>query len=117
MTTTNVPIKKEIKKIRTSLGCSQEMLAVIIGVGVRTVTRWEHEESHPHQLVLEKIRKIEKLVQKIEEVFETKDAVEWLKTPNQSFSGRTPLKEIAYNDDGIETVINLLGAIEWGIVT
>lgn len=117
MTVSHKPIKKEIKQIRSSLGCSQETLAVIIGVGVRTVARWEHDESSPHRLVREKLRKIEKLIQKLSEIFEPEEAAEWLSTPNQSLNGRSPVKEIAYNDEGIETVINLLGAIEWGIFT
>ncbi|MBU4313149.1 MAG: MbcA/ParS/Xre antitoxin family protein, partial [Candidatus Omnitrophica bacterium] len=41
----------------------------------------------------------------------------WLNTSNQSLEGRTPLKEIMYNGEGIEKIINLLGTIEWGIVT
>lgn len=113
----HMPVTKEIKQIRTSLGCSQEILADIIGVGTRTIARWEHNESHPHQLAIEKLMRVEKLIQKLLEVFERKEAIEWLNTPNQSLGGHTPLKEIMYNGEGIEKVINLLGTIEWGIVT
>ncbi len=117
MTTFNLPITKEVKQIRSSLGCSQEILAGIIGVGTRTIVRWEHNETSPHQLAIEKMRRIEKLIQRLAEVFEHKEAIEWLNTANQSLEGRTPLKEIAYNPEGIEKIINLLGTIEWGIVT
>lgn len=113
----HTPVTKEVKQIRSSLGCSQETLADIIGVGTRTVVRWEHNESYPHQLAIEKLRKIEELIQKLSEVFEPEQAIEWLKTPNQALGGRTPLKEIMYNGKGIEEIINLLGTIEWGIVT
>lgn len=117
MTLLHMPITKEIKEIKTSLGCSQEILADIIGVGTRTIARWEHNESYPHQLAIEKLRKVEKLIQKLLEVFERKEAVVWLNTPNQSLGGHTPLKEFMYNSEGIERVINLLGTIEWGIIT
>lgn len=110
-------VTEEIKQIRESLGCSQGILADIVGVEPRTVARWEHSESHPHQLAVEKLRKVEKLVQKLLEVFEPEQAIEWLKTPNESLERRTPLKEIMYNPEGIEKIINLLGTIEWGIVT
>ena len=106
---------KEIKTIRQSLGCSQEILATIIGVGTRTIVRWEHEESHPHPIAQEKIRKIEKLTDKLLEVFSPKDAVKWLHTPNNSIDGRSPLKEIAYNENGLGNVLNILTAIEWGV--
>ncbi|MBU4287802.1 MAG: DUF2384 domain-containing protein [Proteobacteria bacterium] len=117
MTVLHMPITKEIKQVRVSLGCSQEILADIIGVGTRTIARWEHKESCPHQLAIEKFKRVEKLIQKLLDVFEQEDAIEWLNTSNQSLEGRTPLKEIMYNGEGIEKIINLLGTIEWGIVT
>lgn len=117
MTVLHMPITKEIKQVRASLGCSQEILADIMGVGTRTIARWEHEESCPHQLAIEKLKRVEKLIQKLLDVFEQEDAIEWLNTSNQSLEGRTPLKEIMYNGEGIEKIINLLGTIEWGIVT
>jgi len=112
-----MPITKEIKQVRVSLGCSQEILADIIGIGTRTIARWEHNESYPRQLAIEKLKRVEKLIQKLLSVFEREDAIKWLNTPNQSFEGRTPLKEIMYNAEGIEKITDLLGAIEWGIVT
>ncbi len=117
MTVLHMPITKEIKQVRVSLGCSQEALADIIGIGTRTIARWEHNESHPHQLAIEKLKRVEKLISKLLGVFEQEDAIEWLNTPNQSLEGRTPLKEIMYNSEGIEKIVNLLGAIECGIVT
>ncbi len=117
MTLLHSPIKNEVKQIRGSLGCSQEMLARIIGVHTRTVVRWEHGMSKPHHLAREKIRKIEKLTEKIYDVFELKNAIQWLNTPNKSFGGNTPLEEIVYSEDGIERVIDLLSSIEWGIIT
>lgn len=117
MTVIHMPITKEIKQVRASLGCSQETLADIMGIGTRTIARWEHNESYPHQLAIEKLKRVEKLIQKLLGVFEQEDAIEWLNTSNQSLEGRTPLKEIMYNGEGIEKIINLLGAIEWGIVT
>ncbi len=113
----HTPVTKEVKQIRGFLGCSQETLAGIIGVGTRTVVRWEHNESYPHQLAIEKLRKIERLIQKLSEVFQPQQAIEWLNAPNQSLGARTPLKEIMHNGEGIEKIINLLGTIEWGIVT
>lgn len=117
MTLPHMPVTKEIKQIRGSLGCSQETLAGIVGVGTRTIVRWEHNESCPHQLAIGKLRKIEKLIQKLSEVFESRQAIEWLNTPHQSLGGRTPLQESMHDDEGIEKVVNLLGTIEWGIVT
>ena len=117
MTLLHSPIKNEVEQIRGSLGCSQEMLARVIGVHTRTVVRWEHGVSQPHHLAREKIRKIEKLIDKIYNIFEPGDAVQWLNTSNKSFSSHTPLEEIIYSENGIEKVMDLLSSIEWGIVT
>lgn len=61
-------IEKEIKKIRFSLGCSQEALAHTIGVSGRTIARWESGESHPTHLAEEKIIKLEKVKAKLIEI-------------------------------------------------
>lgn len=76
MPSLHTSVTKEVKQIRGSLGCTQETLAGIIGVGTRTIVRWEHNESHPHQLAIEKFRKIEKLIQRLSEVFEPRQAIE-----------------------------------------
>ncbi|MBU4502871.1 MAG: MbcA/ParS/Xre antitoxin family protein, partial [Nanoarchaeota archaeon] len=47
-------------------------------------------------LAIEKLKRVEKLIQKLLDVFEQEDAIEWLNTSNQSLEGRTPLKEIMY---------------------
>ncbi len=110
---------KEIKNLRNRLGCSQQEFANMVNVGIRTISRWEHNEAHPRALAIDKLYRLRRLAEKIQEIFETEeDAVEWLNTPNDNFNGRTPLDEIAYNkDEGIRKIINLIGAFEHGIYT
>ncbi len=83
---------------------------------VEQITRGIHQEIKTHPGI-KKLKRVGKLIQKLLSGFEQEDAIKWLNTSNQSLEGRTPLKEIMYNDEGIEKVINLLGAIECGIIT
>jgi len=111
------PIEKEIKDIRSTFGCSQEDLAHTIGVTGRTIARWEHGESHPTHLAEEKILKLEKVRDKLLDVFEPMVAVRWLHTPNKAIGGRIPLYEMSSVENGIEQIIDILTSIEWGITS
>jgi len=47
---------EDIKKIRNSLGLSQEALAHLVGVSIQTVNRWERGLFSPSRLAQEKIK-------------------------------------------------------------
>ena len=117
MTLTLYGRKKDIDELRKELGCTQDSFAHIVGVAARTVARWEKEDISPHALAIERLARLFKLVLKLEEVFEKKDASEWLHTPNASLNYRTPLKVMEEGTEGIEKVQYLLESIEWGILS
>jgi len=51
------------------------------------------------------------------EVFESReDALEWLNSPIFALGNRTPLNYLG-TPEGKERVLNLLGQIEWGLIT
>jgi len=47
-----------LRKLREEQSLSQEALARLIGVSVRTVARWENGESKPSPLAVEKLQRI-----------------------------------------------------------
>lgn len=49
-------LSKSIREIRDIQSLSQEGLARILGVSVRTIARWESGESRPSPLALEKLQ-------------------------------------------------------------
>lgn len=51
----------KIKELRTQLNITQQALADKLGVSVKTVKRWEANESKPSRLA---IRQIERLIRK-----------------------------------------------------
>lgn len=52
--------KEELKQIRKELGLSQQDFAVRLGVGIATISRWEHGINCPSKLAMEQIKKINK---------------------------------------------------------
>lgn len=53
---------KRVKKLRKSLGLSQEGLARLIGVSFQTVNRWENGVSEPSDITSLIINSLEKVV-------------------------------------------------------
>jgi DNA-binding transcriptional regulator YiaG len=49
---------EHVKRLREGQSLSQEALARLIGVSVRTVVRWESGESRPSPLANEKLQRI-----------------------------------------------------------
>ena len=52
-------IPKMIKKIRTSLGLTQEQFAAKIGVTFSTVNRWENGKGKPSPLAILRIEELQ----------------------------------------------------------
>lgn len=48
----------EIKQLRTSLSLSREEFAVSLGVSLRTVARWEADDSRPTRLALRALERL-----------------------------------------------------------
>lgn len=57
----NIP--KIIKKLRTTLGLTQEQFAAKLGVTFSTVNRWENGKGKPSPLAMKQIEKLRKKVQ------------------------------------------------------
>ena len=59
---TKKDISKMIRKLRTTLGLTQEQFAAKIGVTVSTVNRWENDKSKPSPLAMLRIKKLQKKI-------------------------------------------------------
>ena len=57
---TKKDISKMIRKLRTTLGLTQEQFAAKIGVTVSTVNRWEKDKSKPSPLAMLRNKRIQK---------------------------------------------------------
>lgn len=109
-----VGICDDVKELREALGLTQEEFARMLGVSARTVSRWERGESEPTPLALRGIRRWQRLLARLQEVFTTEAVPQWLHLSNESLGGRTPF-EVACTIGGEEEILNLIGRLEWGI--
>lgn len=109
-----VTIRDDVKALREGLGLTQEELARLIGVSGRTVSRWETGDSEPTALALKGIRRWQRVLARLQEIFKPEAVPRWLHLPNESLGGKTPF-EVACTLNGEEEILNLAGRIEWGI--
>ncbi|MCP4260971.1 MAG: helix-turn-helix transcriptional regulator [Planctomycetes bacterium] len=59
---TKKDISKMIRKLRTTIGLTQEKFAAKIGVTVSTVNRWENDKDKPSPLAMLRIEKLQKKI-------------------------------------------------------
>ena len=93
---------------------TQAELASALGIPVRTLVR-RKKEGLLNSDESAKLIRLARVILRAEEVFDALDtAVDWLKSPNASLSGATPLS-LLDTDIGAENVLDTLGRIEHGI--
>lgn len=114
MRTQIADVREEIRGLREALGLSQEELARLLGVSVRTVSRWESCAGRPNPLAWREIRRWQAVTERLREVFRPAAVPRWFHSPNQALGGKTPW-EVACAPGGGEELLDLLGRIEWGI--
>lgn len=114
MATQAPAIAKEILKLREALGLTQEDLAQLLGMAVRTVSRWEQGASEPQPLALKEIRRWQRLVNRLHELFRPEALPHWFRRPNEALGGKTPWS-LTRSEDGIERLSELAHQVEWGI--
>lgn len=114
MATKIADIQTEIQELREAFDLSQEGLARLLGVSVRTVSRWESGDSLPHSLAVKEITRWRKVLERLQEVFKPAAVSQWFHKPNKALGGETPFA-VACTRDGAEELLDLLGRMEWGI--
>jgi putative toxin-antitoxin system antitoxin component (TIGR02293 family) len=93
---------------------SQSELARALGIPERTLARRRREGVLSSEESA-KLLRLARVVGRANEVFEDAGAaLNWLKSPNASFSGATPLS-LLDTDVGAESVLDTLGRIEHGV--
>ncbi len=93
---------------------SQAELAVALGIPERTLAR-RKREGRLNREESAKLIRLARVVVRGEEVFEDPDAaLDWLKSPNASLGGVTPLS-LLDTEIGAESLMDTLGRIEHGV--
>jgi putative toxin-antitoxin system antitoxin component (TIGR02293 family) len=107
-------VSATIQSIRNALMLSQEALAKILGLSVRTVVRWEKEGVEPPPLERERLDLIHEVIEIAKDIMEPEDIVSWFSKPKESLSGRRPLDLLSFLK-GIQLLRETLEKTRWGI--
>jgi len=96
---------------------TNEELAALIGVSIRTLSRWQPDISRLDPVNGDRLLRAARLFSIASEVLEDADAAaRWLKSPQRGLAGAIPL-ELARSDVGARLVETLLGRMEHGVYT
>jgi putative toxin-antitoxin system antitoxin component (TIGR02293 family) len=102
---------------KKALGLTNEQLASVLGVSLRTVARLDAAKSQLDPVSGDRLVRSARLYAIAAEVLEDATAAaEWLKSPQRALGGAIPL-ELAQTDVGARAVEALLGRMEHGVYT
>lgn len=82
---------QSISSLRQKLELSQERMANLAGVSMRTVARWENGDVEPEPLLKKRLAGLMAVVRALERVGDPSDIVGWLETPDPRFHNQPPL--------------------------
>ena len=102
---------------KEALGLTNEQLASVLGVSLRTVARLDPRTSHLDPVSGDRLVRSARLYVIAAEVLEDAPAAaQWLRSPQRALGGAIPL-ELAQADVGARAVEALLGRMEHGVFT
>ncbi|HHQ49277.1 MAG TPA: helix-turn-helix domain-containing protein [Acidobacteria bacterium] len=102
------------RRLRAFLGLTQEELAHLLGVRVRTVARWESGATEPNAAAREKMEYLEQLAATLETVMERHHVARWLETPNPELLGQPPI-DLVQSRYGRRVLEQEIERAQWGI--
>jgi len=103
-----------VESLLKAMQVSQAELARALGIPERTLAR-RKREGVLNSEESSKLIRLARVVWRANEVFENAQAaLHWLKSPNSTLSGATPLS-LLDTDIGAESVMDTLGRIEHGV--
>ena len=100
--------REHLKHLRLTFGLSQESLARLIGVSVRSVARWEAGNTAPSPLAERQLAALERLKRELDLLMRPDSINEWMVRPQSKLGGRTPQQVLL--SEGPEPVLRLLEA-------
>jgi putative toxin-antitoxin system antitoxin component (TIGR02293 family) len=103
--------------VKKALELSDELFADWLETSQRTLARWKKSRPKLSLAASDRLYRLAAIVAMAREVFEDRQAaMDWLRHPQVGLGGRTPL-ELAMTEPGAREVENLLGRLEYGVVS
>ncbi|MCB2193899.1 MAG: DUF2384 domain-containing protein [Deltaproteobacteria bacterium] len=105
------------RHVKEALDLSDELFASWLETSQRTLARWKKSRPKLSLATSDRLYRLVSIVVLACEVFEELDAaMRWLRRPQVGLGGRVPL-ELAKTEPGAREVENLLGRLEYGVVS
>jgi putative toxin-antitoxin system antitoxin component (TIGR02293 family) len=105
---------RAVESLQKAIKLSQAELARTLGIPERTLARRKREGVLSTEESA-KLLRLARVFGRADEVFEDSDAaLDWLRSPNSSLAGKTPLG-LLDTEIGAESVLDTLGRIEHGV--
>jgi putative toxin-antitoxin system antitoxin component (TIGR02293 family) len=102
---------------KAALGLTNDQLAAVLGVSLRTVARLNPHKSHLDTVSGDRLVRAARLYAIAADVLEDASAAaQWLKSPQRALGEAVPL-ELGETDVGARSVEALLGRMEHGVFT
>ncbi len=110
--------QRALQRVKAALELSDVEIGAVIGMSQKTIGRLRKKPDAPLGLVpSDRLYRLASLYALAREVFgDPAIAREWLKTPQPGLNGRVPL-ELVRTEVGAREVENLLGRLEYGVLT
>jgi len=108
----------EVIRFVEQIGLTQQEAATLLGVPLRTLQRWlsAPEKKLDSTTGGRYYRAIKIMQHAVMLLGPTATALEWLRSPQRALGHRVPLELLA-TEPGAEAVEDLLGRIEYGVIT
>jgi putative toxin-antitoxin system antitoxin component (TIGR02293 family) len=105
---------KAMDSFGTNIGATNADLAQILGISIRALA-WRRRKGVLTPSESERMFRVARVVGRAEEVFgDLTNGLEWMKSPNGSLSGVTPIS-LLDTDIGADWVMDALGRVEHGV--
>ncbi|HUU03852.1 MAG TPA: helix-turn-helix domain-containing protein [Myxococcota bacterium] len=100
--------------LRQFLKITQEAFARLIGVSLRSVTRWENGDVQPDSEKRKKLDYLLTISRRLEESMDREHITDWLTTPNPVFLNKPPM-DLVQSEYSRHVLEQELDRAEWGI--
>lgn len=105
-------LAKKLDEIQERSGISGREVAQLLATTPQTVSRWHQGRTSPHPASLDRLLKLDWLVDQLAAVYDSGEARLWLFSPHADLAGNTPAQTIA--EDRMDEVLAIIDRLQSG---
>jgi transcriptional regulator with XRE-family HTH domain len=105
-------LAKRLDGMQERGGITGRDVAQLLGTTPQTVSRWRRGRTSPHSGTLERLLRLDWVLDQLAAVYEPDEARLWLFRPHPDLDGRSPAQAIA--EDRIDEVLAVIERLQTG---